>query len=153
MKEVSYSTIALVLETWDAARYIDKNFDEEFGKKAVKRMFESEPRTKSVFGYEQGEEVGDAHVEVHAKAFPGLLDSVIQMLGPDVEFIEEILEQVGERHRAMKVNPSYFPYMGKALISTLEDSLNRKLTETERLAWEEVYDEISNVIIKAILKA
>ena len=56
-------------------------------------MFDMEPRTKSVFGFDKSEAVGQAHVEVHAKAFPGLMDSVIQMLGPDVEFIEEILTQ------------------------------------------------------------
>jgi len=152
MKEVGYTSIALVLETWDIARFMDKQFETEFGLKAVQKMFEMEPRTKAVFGYDKSEEEGRAHMEIHARAFPGLLDSVIQMLGPDVEFIEEILSQVGERHRAMKVNPSYFPFLGKALLETLEESMQRKLSENERMAWEEVYDEISNVIIRTILK-
>ena len=56
-------------------------------------MFEMEPRTKSVFGFDKGDATGQAHVDIHAKAFPGFMDSVIQMLGPDVEFIEEILHQ------------------------------------------------------------
>lgn len=115
-------------------------------------MIEMEPRTKTVFGFDESKEVGQAHMEVHAKAFPKLLDSILQMLGPDVEFIEEILAQVGERHRSMKVNPSFFPFMGKALLCTLEEFMNRQLNEQERAAWEEIYEEISNEIIKAILK-
>ena len=148
-------------------------------------MFDMEPRTKSVFGFDKSEAVGQAHVEVHAKAFPGLMDSVIQMLGPDIEFIEEILTQgtntvsnrpqqlfllsfmpltlfllfhltcssysVGKRHKAMNVNPAFFPFMGKALIGTVEEYLRRKLNDAERAAWEEVYDEISKVIIKTII--
>ena len=58
---------------------------------------------------------------------------------------------VGKRHKAMNVNPSFFPFMGKALISTVEEYLNRSLSEAEREAWEEVYDEISNVIVATIL--
>eukprot|EP00523_Entomoneis_sp_CCMP467_P017105 CAMPEP_0168786768 /NCGR_PEP_ID=MMETSP0725-20121227/11448_1 /TAXON_ID=265536 /ORGANISM="Amphiprora sp., Strain CCMP467" /LENGTH=154 /DNA_ID=CAMNT_0008836939 /DNA_START=18 /DNA_END=482 /DNA_ORIENTATION=+ len=151
MKEITFTNIALVVETWDAARFTDKEFEEKFGYKAVKQMFEMEPRTKSVFGYDKGEDNGNAHMEIHAKAFPRLIDSIIQMLGPDVEFVEEILGQVGDRHRAMNVNPSFFPFMGKALLVALEDSLRRKLTDEEREAWEEVYDEIANVIVKKIL--
>ena len=116
-------------------------------------MFEMEPRTKSVFGYDESPELGDKHMQVHAKAFPGLLDSVIQMLGPDKEFIEEILGQVGERHASMKVNPSYFPFLGKALLISLEEVLNRPLKDVEKAAWEEVYEEISNEIVKKILMA
>lgn len=37
MHEVEYSTIAIVLETWDSARYQAKDFDAEFGYKAVQR--------------------------------------------------------------------------------------------------------------------
>lgn len=61
------------------------------------------------------------------------------------------LTPVGKRHKAMNVNPSFFPFMGKALISTIEEYLNRTLTVTERAAWEEVYDEISKVIVVTIL--
>mmetsp|Transcript_14859 Transcript_14859/g.41046 ORF Transcript_14859/g.41046 Transcript_14859/m.41046 type:complete len:154 (+) Transcript_14859:54-515(+) len=152
MKDIGYTSIALVVETWDQARFQTKNFENEFGIKAVQKMFQLEPRTKSVFGYDKSEEEGRAHMEIHAKAFPGLIDSVIQMLGPDVEFIQEILSQVGERHRAMKVNPSFFPFMGKALLSTLEDAMGRQLNTDERAAWEEVYEEISAIIVKEILK-
>lgn len=104
-----------------------------------------------MFGFDQGEEHGNKQVEVHAKAFAQLFDSIVQMLGPDIEFIEEILKQVGKRHKAMGVSPSFLPFMGQALIHALEVTTDRKLGEEERNAWEEVYDSISNEITKSIL--
>lgn len=37
MKDVSYSTLSTVLESWDKARFADKDFDDQFGYVAVKR--------------------------------------------------------------------------------------------------------------------
>jgi hemoglobin-like flavoprotein len=151
MKEVGYSTIAVVLETWDAARFGSKDFDSDFGMIALERLFVLQPRAKVVFGYDKGEEEGKKSASVHAKAFAGLFDSVFQMLGPDIEFIEDILKQVGTRHKAMGVNPSFFPFMGQALMHALEQFLGKELTNEQRDAWEEVYDSISNEIVKTIL--
>ena len=119
---------------------------------SIYSLFELQPRAKKVFGYEDGEEVGKARASVHATAFAGLFDSVFQMLGPDVEFIQDILQQVGRRHKAMGVSPSFFPYMGQALVHSLETFLGTKLTQAQREAWEEVYDSISNEIVKNILE-
>lgn len=151
MKDISYSTLSIVLESWDKARFQNKDFEDTFGMVAVKRLFEIQPRAKKVFGFDKGDANGWAHVNVHAKAFGGLFDSVFQMLGPDTEFMAEILEQVGKRHKAMGVNPSFFPFMGQALIYSLEKSLGQELTKEQRNAWEDVYDAISNEIVKQIL--
>ncbi|KAL7569411.1 hypothetical protein ACA910_009598 [Epithemia clementina (nom. ined.)] len=151
MKEVGYEQIATVLETWDAARFGSKDFDNEFGMVALERMFELQPRAKKVFGYDKGDDVGKAHASIHATAFAGLFDSVFQMLGPDLEFIEDILQQVGRKHKKMGVNPSFFPFMGQALIFAVEKYLGKQLTTEQRVAWEEVYDSISNEIVKNIL--
>ena len=37
MKEVGYNQIALVLQTWDGARFMDKEFESTFGFKAVQK--------------------------------------------------------------------------------------------------------------------
>mmetsp|Transcript_7579 Transcript_7579/g.9906 ORF Transcript_7579/g.9906 Transcript_7579/m.9906 type:complete len:153 (+) Transcript_7579:63-521(+) len=151
MKEVGYSSISIVLETWDAARFSSKDFDLDFGMLALERLFELQPRAKIVFGYDKGEEEGRKHASVHAKAFAGLFDSVFQMLGPDVDFIQDILKQVGIRHKAMGVSPSFFPFMGQALMHAMETFLGKKLNDEQQGAWEEVYDAISNEIVKNIL--
>ena len=115
------------------------------------RLFELQPRAKAVFGYNEGEDLGKAKAQIHAKAFAGLFDSVFQMLGPDIDFIADILKQVGRKHKSMGVNPSFFPYMGQALMHALKTFLKRDLTAEQTTAWEEVYDAISNEIVKNIL--
>ena len=151
MKPISYEQISIVLETWDKARFGSKNFEQDFGMVALRRMFELQPRAKRIFGYEQSEAIGEAHASVHAGAFAGIFDSVFQLLGPDIEFIEEILRPLGQRHKAMGVNPSFFPFMGQAVIYAMEQYLGKTLTNDERDAWEEVFDAISNEIVKSIL--
>ena len=110
-----------------------------------------QPRIKSVFGYEQGDHVGDTHKKKHAEAFVGLFDSILQMMGPDQEFIEDILHQVGMRHKKMGVKASFFPYMGDSLIDCLQKTLGDSFTEAHRTSWNELYDIISGEIVKAIL--
>lgn len=104
-----------------------------------------------MFGYDKGEQQGKKSSSVHANAFAGLFDSIFQMLGPDIEFIEEILLQVGKKHKTLGVAPSLFPFMGQALIYSLEKFLRKPLTNSQRAAWEEVYEVISNEIVKSIL--
>jgi len=65
--------------------------------------------------------------------------------------MEEMLSQLGKRHKKMGVNPSFFPFMGQAVIHAMESYLSRSLTEEERDAWEEVYDAVSGDIVKQIL--
>lgn len=89
----------------------------------------------------------------HAEGIVHLFDSILQMLGPDVEFIEDILGQVGSRHAKMGVNVSLFPFLGNALVWAIKKDIGDELTEDHLTAWEEVYDEISGEIVKAILNA
>lgn len=113
------------------------------------RLFTIHPESKEVFIGRDGVDVGRA--ELHAKAFWRLFDSVFLLLGPDMEFMEEILVQVGQRHRAMGVKPSLFPYMGEAVIYSIEKILKEPLSPKQRDAWDEVYECISNEIIKNML--
>lgn len=87
----------------------------------------------------------------HAEGIVHLFDSILQMLGPDLEFIEEILGQVGSRHVTMGVNPSLFPFLGNALIWAIQNDIGDDMTDEHIEAWEEVYDAISGDIVKAIL--
>ena len=95
--------------------------------------------------------MGDAGKKKHAEALVGLFDSVLQMMGPDEEFIIDILHQVGRRHKTMGVKACFFPYMGDSLIDSLTSILGDSFTETHREAWNELYDIISGEIVKAIL--
>ena len=73
--------------------------------------------------------------------------------GPDVEFIEDILSQVGGRHAKMGVPVSLFPFLGNALIWAIQQDMKDELSDEHVEAWQEVFDEISGEIVKAILNA
>ena len=62
-----------------------------------------------------------------------------------------MLAHIGKRHRAMGVNPSFFPFMGQALMPVVETYLNRKFTPAEQDAWEDVFEAVSGEIVKQIL--
>lgn len=106
---------------------------------------ELQPRAKKFYKSEE-------MMQKHTDGIVHLLDSILQMLGPDVEFIEEILGQIGSRHAKMGVSPSFFPFLGQAFIWAMEKTLG-EMTDEQKESWEEVYDAISEQIVKAILNA
>ena len=71
--------------------------------------------------------------------------------GPDVELIEEILAQVGKRHKDFGVESKFFPSMGTALVEALEDMMGPDhFNELHKTAWNDVYREMSSEIVKAM---
>lgn len=146
-REMEYGTVSRVLETWDAARraYKNNDFEKEFGKIIIDKFVELQPRAQKFYE-------SDDMMMRHAESIIHLLDSILQMLGPDMDFLEEILDQVGVRHAKMGVSVSFFPYLGQALQWGLEEAIGDEMTEDHKEAWHEVYDLISNDIAKAILR-
>ena len=71
--------------------------------------------------------------------------------GPDIDLIQEILSQVGKRHKDFGVQASYFPHMGEALVYGLQQVVGPgEFTENHKKAWKEVYDELSAEILKSM---
>ena len=67
------------------------------------RLFELEPATKVIFGFELDEEVftDDSKVERfshHAKYFIRMLDKALNLLGPDIEMLDAIFLDIGVKH-------------------------------------------------------
>ena len=148
LSEISFDQIAVVLEAWDLARSGSDKFDEEFGLVALERLFELQPDTKKVFGFDLSDEIGKSRASVHANAFALLFDSVFQMLGPDIQFTQDILEDLGHKHKAFGVNPTFFPVMGQAVMHALEYFIGSKLTPEQKNVWIEVYVAITDEIVK-----
>ena len=78
-----------------------------------------------------------------------MLDDAINMLGPDVELLTEVMTQLGEQHSSYGVEPSFYPPMGSALIETLNELLGNDFSEEMRDAWFECYQEISLDMMRA----
>lgn len=61
--------------------------------------------------------------------FVGMLDLAIDLLGPDMDLVEEQLQHLGVAHIGYGVMPKHYPLMGKALADTIETKLGDKFTE------------------------
>ncbi|KAL7575107.1 hypothetical protein ACA910_000474 [Epithemia clementina (nom. ined.)] len=153
MKEMGYNTISRVTETWETCKRRSPKFEDELGTMILKKLFELQPKTRAVFGFAKDQEPveGDKNTSVHAHTVVSMFDSVLQMLGPDTDLVQEVLQQVGKRHKDFGVSPSYFPYMGQALIFALKERMQDAFTNDHKDSWEEVYEELSSEIIKAML--
>ena len=85
---------------------------------------------------------------MHASYLIQMIDTALNMLGPDIELLTEMLYDLGEKHVRYGVKPAYFPVMGVALICTLEECLGSdKFTPSMKEAWVEVYQALSSDMI------
>mmetsp|Transcript_19536 Transcript_19536/g.54502 ORF Transcript_19536/g.54502 Transcript_19536/m.54502 type:complete len:172 (-) Transcript_19536:320-835(-) len=123
------------------------------------RFFALLPEAKSVFGLNKGK-MTDAEFYrsrrflAHAKHFVGILDSAIDMLGPDLEMLTEIFLELGQTHRTRyKVKPEYFAVLGEALIETLRDILGPGVFDRHTTdCWSQVYGELSKDMIAGMAR-
>jgi len=89
---------------------------------------------------------------MHAAYLIQMLDTALNMLGPDSELLAEIMMDLGKKHVSYGVKPEYFPVMGEALILTLKETLNDEITPEVETAWKETYEALSSDMIKSIIK-
>lgn len=87
--------------------------------------------------------------QVHSKILIEMLDTTLNLLGPDFELLSEILEDLGRKHVSFGVRPEMYASMGGAVIFMLEQTLGESFTEAKRAAWKETYGEISQDMIRA----
>lgn len=146
MKYIEYATVSRVLETWSLVRRAckdDDNFERVFGRQIMYQFVQLAPTVQHFYH-------SDEHMGQHAAGIVRLFDSVFQLLGPDLEFIEQILHQIGERHANMGVDVAYFPAMGKSLLWAIDQNVGDEMDDDDREAWQTVYDLVSEDIIKAM---
>lgn len=86
---------------------------------------------------------------MHAVYMIQMLDTALNMLGPDIELLTEIMAELGVKHIRYGVRPDMFPMMGDALMATLEGTIGDSFTDNVREAWKETYGELSSDMIKA----
>ena len=130
-------------------------------------FFQLCPAAKALFGFplnmdpESDEMKGNRRFLAHAAYMIEMLDRALNMLGPDVELLQEILSDrecfdcheleiphafpklttfyvyccvtilVGKKHARMGVREAYFPFMGEALIETLRETLGNSFFTPE----------------------
>jgi hemoglobin-like flavoprotein len=90
---------------------------------------------------------------MHAAYLIQMLDTALNMLGPDIELLTEIMSELGIKHVRYGVKPEMFPIMGSCLIETLEECLDeRDFNANTRDAWVETYNALSQDMIRSQVK-
>jgi hypothetical protein len=82
-----------------------------------------------------------------------MLDTSLNMLGPDIELLTDIMTKLGDQHVRYGVKPEMFPIMGDALIHTFKTILKADFTEPIKEAWLQTYSALSQDMLRAQVKA
>lgn len=89
----------------------------------------------------------------HASVLIQMIEAAINMLGPDIDMLSEIMTDLGPKHVTWGVTPDMFPALGQCLIDTIAECLNDiepgSFPSSIRDAWDEVYVNLSTDIMKA----
>jgi hypothetical protein len=72
-----------------------------------------------------------------------MLDRAVDLLGPDIELLTEIILELGGKHVVYGVKASHYDPMGRALISTLQEILGDRFTQQQKDSWLEVYQALT----------
>ena len=123
----------------------------------IDSLFRLEPKTKKVFGYTRKTEVSAEDLKrdgvlVHAVRMVNMLHKALTLEGPP-EVLFGMLQDIGRRHVRYKVKTQYIHVMGEALVAAIKERLGSEYWSDElEEAWEEVYDILSDNIMKGMKK-
>jgi hemoglobin-like flavoprotein len=155
VNEMSYNTISMVIDSWEELRQTN-DYEKIAGTLLFQRLFDKAPTAKVLFGFpldadaHSTELLNSKRFGMHATYLIQMIDTALNMLGPDIELLTEIMLELGEKHVRYGVKPEMFPIMGDCLISTLQSVLPEDvMNETVVDAWKETYKELSSDMIKA----
>jgi hemoglobin-like flavoprotein len=154
LADLGYHHINAVIETWELARQ-RHGCEEQLGLATLFNLFDLDSSTKAVFGFKPNQDVKNHPMLrmgalTHAVKIIQMLDSVLSLLGPDVETLEEILSQLGARHTRIGVTKEHFSLLGRAVTKAVRDTIGDDWTDGASEAWDEVYRELSQEITKGM---
>jgi hemoglobin-like flavoprotein len=109
-------------------------------------LFTLAPETKVLFGFDVNQMLSckelhkNTQFVTHAVKVMKKIDSLLNMLGPDVDVLIEVLKQLGTKHRSKGVTSDMFVPFGTALLTTLECLLGpTEFDDNTKKAWETVF--------------
>ncbi len=158
VRELTYTTISYVLDSWEQVRRI-KNFEETVGTILFQTLFKKSPQAKVLFGFpididtDSAELLNSKRFLMHAAYIVQMLDTALNMVGPDIELLTEIMLELGAKHVRYGVKADMFPIMGDAIIIALRSSLKENFTKEIEEAWVETFRELSGDMVRGMAQA
>lgn len=132
-------TVELVQTSFEAVKPIASTAAEIF----YTKLFELDPNLKPLFpaaDEDKMKEQGNKLMTMLSGAVAGL---------SNVEALIPVLQDLGKRHVAYKVEKSHYDTVGAALLGTLAVGLGDDFTPETKQAWTDVYGVIASVMIEA----
>ena len=86
-----------------------------------------------------------------------MIDTALNMLGPDAETLQEIMAELGTKHIRYGVTPDMFLVMGRILIGMMKSCLAEHrsdfcFSKNIEESWVETYEHLSSNMLKAYKK-
>jgi len=101
-------------------------------------MIESDPSVKEIFGVPDNNYETTIKFKNHGKVLYNMMDTAVDLLGPELETLKEDLIEQGEKHARFGVDPASLNVMVNSVEAVLEEVLGDQFTEHDRKAWREV---------------
>jgi hemoglobin-like flavoprotein len=85
---------------------------------------------------------------VHGLRMIEMLDSVLNLLGPDMDDLEQVLSGMGKRHAKMGVRKEHMESFGLAVRDALAEIMEDEWTDAMEDAWIEVLECLTDILIQ-----
>lgn len=128
-----------VTSSWDKLKHT-ADYRTKAGEMIFLRVFALEPSARALFKFTEDEDIqANPAFHSHAMGMVDMIETAVELLGPDLEPLEADLKDLGKRHIGYGVSSDYFPVMERSVMYTLEEILGDKLTKSDRAAWQEIF--------------
>ncbi|CAJ1951144.1 unnamed protein product [Cylindrotheca closterium] len=150
---MSYASTMNVIESWEYVRKLN-NYEQVVGVHLFRKFFELAPEALPIFAFGCSSSLEEDFYNSpklirHAKLYVVALDKAIGLLGPNFELLQEILMDLGDKHRRFGVSPELFKPMGRAIIETLEELLGDSTFKPAiKASWTECIELLSEGMIE-----
>jgi len=122
------------------------------------RFFQEEPGAIAIFGFTDEEIESDEEPFYQskrfidlAKNFVGVIDQVVDMLGPEMEMVGEVFVELSKQY---KIEIGHYMLLGNLLLEELEDVLGPKaFTDHIKSCWIQVYQVLCADVKKKLTQA
>eukprot|EP00980_Cylindrotheca_fusiformis_P000642 scaffold158_cov105-Cylindrotheca_fusiformis.AAC.15 len=137
--KLSFTQVHHVVDTWMLVQ-MTPNYAEKVGVRLFTIFFTMQPEAISVFNFQcesssMQEFFESPRFALQAKDYMRTFASIIDMLGPNLEVMNETLIRLGTEHKGVTVEQ--YDCMGKALMQTIEESIGKdEFTPAHKESWE-----------------
>jgi len=116
-----------------------------------------DPTVKRIFGFDveqviQPQGLHQMAVLIHGNNIIQMLNTMLSVLGPDTEMLQDVLLDIGERQSKLGLSPSYFRLLCRAVLEVLREAMDTDWTAELKEAWFQVIRFLSLEILKAMQK-